>query len=901
AITHGTLTSFATSISVWVGYLGPGSDTDSIQLRALDTDGNPIAQTPFEPVVQSAPFVQLSVTAPGANIAAFELEASGPGRKAEAMDDLAITYPDVPSPPDFSIAAGQSVADVLTGESVDVPVGINRLNGSNGDVAFAASGLPTGMHASFAPNPVGGTSTHTVLTLSADAGAATSDQYTEVTVTGTPGAGAGSSPRSVKKLVRIRENCTRTLAFTYVDARSEGCMQKHGNDYSATDTSVRVDGLVIKPADDSRPTLVINPHDKTIKGQSITMPFKVAIDSSPDIPIYAGPIDWDFKEGGPGPHKIVGFKLDNGKKLGALPITQLDASFLQSAKTQFTVSLKLDFWPFNYVGAITSDTKLTTDNDHGADLTGLEIKVAKIDVVALELKNVDLKWQQGSGGGTWAGSATAVLKFAHNFSITAGFGIKNGSFDFLKGGIGGLNVSVGPGIFLQAIGFEVHRNPLQLVGTVGLTGGPSVAGASAVAIDGALKAVLDDPFVVEVDGNVKVADHFNIGSAFVRYSSTGLFEFGGNADFTLWLLSAHGALDGWVDGFQAFNVQGSLEACLDVWGPDPCGEAKAVLSSKGVAGCVGVFGEHVGAGATWDFDFDAFTGCDLTRYSEVHPKLHAAGQPTTFSIPKGLPSVAWELKGDGGPPGVTVTGPNGEAVSVSQEVPTVKTDHIFAQLRMDGTTFVLVDKPSAGLWSVSDDDTFRVTRIREARGLPQPRAKVRVTGTGRKRVLHWRLRAIAHQSVTFAEIGKDVRNAIVTTSKPRGSVRFRPADGPAGRRKIQALVQQGGVPRTTLTAGSYRAPGMPKPGRPRKLNIRRTGTKLIVSWRPHPRGFRSAVHVKLTNGRQLVRVVAPKQHRLKLKGVGRKVGATVRVMGLTDGNSKGPAAQRKIGKRRRRA
>ena len=103
----------------------------------------------------------------------------------------------------------------------------------------------------------------------------------------------------------------------------------------------------------------------------------------------------------------------------------------------------------------------------------------------------------------------------------------------------------------------------------------------------------------------------------MRYSSTGLFQFGAKADWDFWRLSLGGSVDGWVDGLQAFNVEGSLRACLDVWGPDPCGSAKGILSSKGIAGCVGVYGYYVGAGATWSFDFDAFTGCDLAPYREV--------------------------------------------------------------------------------------------------------------------------------------------------------------------------------------------------------------------------------------------------------------------------------------------
>jgi hypothetical protein len=252
---------------------------------------------------------------------------------------------------------------------------------------------------------------------------------------------------------------------------------------------------------------------------------------------------------------------------------------------------------------------------------------------------------------------------------------------------------------------------------------------------------------------------------------------------------------------------------------------------------------------------------------------------------------------EGGPVGVTLTGPGGAAVTVSREVPVVQQGNLYAQLREDGTTFVLVYKPAAGVWTLSDDGSATVTRVREARGLPRASAAVSVRGRGRSRVLQWRLRPIKGQRVTFAEVGRDVRNAITTTSSARGSVRFRPADGPAGRRSIVALVEQDGQPRTTLTAGSYRAPGRLKPGKPRSLRVRRSGSRLVVSWRPSPPGFRHALYFQLGDGRRLVRIVAAKRRTYTLKGVPKSVGATVRATALSAVDAKGPAARASIRRR----
>jgi hypothetical protein len=913
---HGVLSTSASSVSAFVGYYhnAGAMDTMKIQLRGFSSDDVLQAQSAFVTVTEDQPLTQITATAPSATIDYFEIVADMPGDegKGMAIDDLTIVTPDTAPPPNFTLNNGEQVVDVLTGTSVDVPVDMNRINGSNGDVTFSVSGLPAGMTASFNPNPVTGTSTTTTMTLSAATGAAHSDQYTEITVTATPGRGAGPTPRTIKKLVRIRENCDRTVRFSYVDARSNGCLVRNGSKHEGTNIELRVNGLVIKPADDSLPTIVIDDQAKTIKGERLTMPFTVSIDSNPDIPIYAGPIDWNFGGTGNGPRKVVHYDGSKIKKLKGLPVTGLDVSFLQSGKSQITPTVNLNFWPFNSLfGGITTNTGFTTDNDHGADFSGLDLKIGHVNAVALELSDVELHWHQGDQGESWAGGAKVKLKFAKSYTIGAGFGIKNGKFDFLRGSISGLNTSIGAGVFLQSIGFEVRVNPLVLAGSVGLSGGPSVAGVKAVTVNGTLKATFADPFVIEVNGGVKVVNRFDVAQAFLKYSSTGLFQFGGKVSFSFWDLHLNGSVDGWVDGFQAFNIDGSIRACLSIWGPDPCGDARVVLSSKGVGGCVGVFGYHVGAGTTWrPFDPDAFTGCDLKPFSEVKPqklraprrgKVEAAAVGHRFKLPRGLRSVAWEVVGNGTVPGpgVTATGPRGETVTVSPEAPLVQTKRFRAQLLDDGTTMVLVNKPAAGVWTITGDGRVPITKIREARGLPNPSIRAKVTGRGRSRVLSWKLGTLAGQRVTLAEIGKGVRNAIVTGATRSGSVHFRPATGPAGTRRIVALVEQDGLPRMTLTVGSYRAPGPLKPGKPRSLKVKRSGTRLVVSWRAHPAGFRHAVYLKLSDGRSLLQVVAARRRSLTVKGIGRRVGAKLKVRDLTAANGKGPVASVSIRAARR--
>lgn len=892
ALTRGRLSTTATEVTVNIGYLDTGNTGQApVQLRAYDAGGT-LLDTDDATVDERGPFKTMTVE--GANIAYFDLYADSAYQLA--MDDLSITYPDAPPAPDFSLSSGPGVAEVLEGTSTPVGLDLTRLNGSTGDVTFSVTGLPPGMTASFAPNPVGGTDTHTVLTLTAPSGASTTD-YATATVTATPtgGAAVGPAARSITFSTRIKQNCEHQVAFAYVDARTDGCFHKFGeglHQHEITNQVVRLDGLILTPLDGDR-TLVIDDDKKTIKSPNST--WAVAIPATPNLQIYAGLIDWSFG-GGSGDHQVTGIGVGAGQilSIAGLPVTGLTASFTQDAKTKVTPTFKLDFWPFNYLGAITTSATLSTSNDAGANFAGFDLKVSKVEALALTLTDVNLHYQDG---GTWNGSVKATLNFAKKLTVGAGFGVKNGNFDSLSASVSNINTPIGAGIYLQSLGFGVNRTPvLAISGSIGLSGGPSVAGKTAVSVGGTLKATLGDPFVIEVNGNAKLAGKWSIGQAFLKYSSFGLFEFGGGVDWSFGPLGLKGGVNGWVAGLSAFDVEGSIEGCLHVdYLPDPCAGAKALVSSIGLAGCVQVYGYGVGAAATWGGDFDAFTGCDLSPWRPQKPTASGAQAGRALSsvkVPPGLPLAAWQVKGRGGHgPGVTLTAPGGRKITVTKNNPYYKRDGVLAALLEDGTTLVVVRKPAAGTWRLRSDGSVPVAGVRYARGLPKPKVHATVTRRGSKRVLSWRLTRIAGQKVAFVESGKDVRRVIKTTRAARGKVVFTPARGSAGTRKIIALVQQRGRPRATLTVARFRAASAVTPARPKGLKLTRKGTTVTVAWRAPRAGFRHAVHVTLADGTQQVRVVAAKGHATTLTGVAATAAVSVTVRGLTPGNALGPVAR----------
>lgn len=90
----------------------------------------------------------------------------------------------VTEPPSYTLSATTSSLSVTQGSTATDSITVTPANGFNSGVTLAASGLPTGVTASFSPNPT--TSGSSVLTLTASGSATTGGPVT-VTITGTSG------------------------------------------------------------------------------------------------------------------------------------------------------------------------------------------------------------------------------------------------------------------------------------------------------------------------------------------------------------------------------------------------------------------------------------------------------------------------------------------------------------------------------------------------------------------------------------------------------------------------------------------------------------------------------------------------------------------------------------------
>jgi hypothetical protein len=207
--TQGRLSRTARAVTVFAGLFRPTSAKQvTARLVALRADGSEAASSAAVPVNATNFTVPVTVTSTAGDIAAFALHAEGPGATGGStlgFDDLTLTFPDS-SLADVSLTIGGGELVLLQGGSLDVPVTLLRLNGSDGPLPLSFSALPSDVTATLLPNPVPGTEENAVLRLTATDTAAPS--LTTFTITADPQGNNSVAPaiRTATSKLRVSAN-----------------------------------------------------------------------------------------------------------------------------------------------------------------------------------------------------------------------------------------------------------------------------------------------------------------------------------------------------------------------------------------------------------------------------------------------------------------------------------------------------------------------------------------------------------------------------------------------------------------------------------------------------------------------------------------------------------------------
>jgi hypothetical protein len=157
------------------------------------------------------------------------------------------------------------------------------------------------------------------------------------------------------------------------------------------------------------------------------------------------------------------------------------------------------------------------------------------------------------------------------------------------------------------------------------------------------------------------------------------------------------------------------------------------------------------------------------------------------------------------------------------------------------------------------------------------------------------VRPLRGQAVRFLEEGPQTGRQLARTTASRGTIRFRPGDGKAGPRSIIAVVEQNGMVRRRLRVARYRAPQPIRPARPRRITLRRKGSRLLVRWTRAAGAERYVVGIRSSDGRRLQ--LSTRKRLVRVRGFGSHESARVEVTGVRGPYVGRPMRARKRGTR----
>ena len=677
----------------------------------------------------------------------------------------------------------------------------------------------------------------------------------------------------------------------------------------------------------TRPIVLPRPGGGTFKAADIPLEKKIEPKRTRDYPggvftLFSGKLEGDLKGWG-------GLKHGAGVEL-----------LLINKASIAKVSLKLpNIFTLANRRAVEAWAAVRASNTDGFQFDGM--RLGPVDAFMGPLIVSNLQFEYSRSKEVWSGGADIQLLPA-GIVIRAsppppdyGFGLRGGAFDHAGGGVKfevPPRPQLFPGIGLVEIGGAVGVNPLRFTGRLAIdAGGIVTIDSSAFMAFATPESPYDfpeqyappgleflagrrlDSYAFALGGTagftVPKLGKFDLVNSYVFYQYPTYVEFGGKATLDPFgdRLKINGEIGGWANvERQLFNLEGQVEACVDVDIFDHCVGVGALVSSKGIAFCTQVplpltpFGPVVpvpaGVGYRWGQGFPPdimVFSCDREPYGEKKP-VSAAQSGSSFVVERGVPSTSVRVRGRGGPPRLLLSGPRGERIAIPQTDPaTANRDVMALQIDETDTTEVFLKKPSAGRWRVTaQEGSPSIASVASAAGLREPRIRARVSGRGRKRTLRYAIDAAGGQRVTFVERGARTYSVIGRARGRRGKLRFRPADGRRGRRVIQALVERNGVTTKVVGVTRYLAPSPARPARPRGLRVRRRGGRLIVRWRRVAGAKSYAVTVVPRGAPPVMRFT--RRRTVRIGGVARRARGSVLVGALDAANRTGAPAKARI-------
>jgi hypothetical protein len=559
--------------------------------------------------------------------------------------------------------------------------------------------------------------------------------------------------------------------------------------------------------------------------------------------------------------------------------------------------------------ATSNERGLAVDRLHGFLDTGKLWGALAIKRLSLSYDGKDNLWV---GGATIVPFEGPLARYALP-DVSAELGIRvhpKLEFGSLKVTVTDIQKPLGCCFYLQKIGGGITRipEPFTITGEMGFSLGPKFSvptlGEMALAeLEGS--AEYKWPAAFKASAGLTVLRQKMANAHLEVNASEPSAVIGGDLNVAIAGNGIDGRLDGWIKGGKA-QLYGAV--AMKVFDKTVTG-SEGFLSSRGIGACRRGWGPDYGFTVEFNRSLPGAlramaVGCDFgDLVLRTQPSAAQAGQ--AFSVRSGSPGMLLRVRGAGGQPAVAVTGPGGARYEIPVNVPFIESPPRFTAIRDEANNdlWVVLNAPAAGNWSVQPlPGSAPLAPLATAGALPEPRLRVSVRrAKGGRRVLRWRARRINGQRIAFVERGPGgVVREVLTTRRSSGRKRFRPAIGSGGTRTIEATVLNNGTPRTVVPRAARYRTGTVRPARPRRVGVRQSGSRIVVSWTGAAGAARYLVTARLRDGRRIEQWMGRRARRLTVHDMPRRTRGRFTVRSVARSGMRSLPAQRTLRVRRRR-
>ena len=705
--------------------------------------------------------------------------------------------------------------------------------------------------------------------------------------TGKPGLGGLPGGGGLPNGVSV--SCGRVTIGKLVLRTLVGCLlpAADGSGRRVSESALRVGGMDVIP--DAGVKIVIDPRKRRLDTTgNVTVRLR---GGDLDIPIYRGDLHLTIPRGAAG-DLLASFPTESTvhPKVGGFPVRGVIDATITAHGVRLAASLELP----SALSGIRGQSMLETD-DNGLRIPSVAIEADLIPVPGGEIRDLKIRY---ASAGSWGGGMRLVLHGGLELEFSVDF--RDG--DFIQGRIGVTKwpgIPIAKAVFLNRVAGDLKLQPGVVIGVEARVGAvPAYPSTGFVAgIDGRLQFSIprQGPFEISVSGSGDILG-ITLARASTIVRSDGFFRQTGRIELDAAVASLRADLELAVDGQRGlFNAGFGLQACVFVLLGDACGSGQAVMSNVGFAACAEIdveiftgsayFGYRFPKKPPYDFgQFEANVGdgCndDLSGYKVPTQSRSAraahAGQQIIIPARRRIANIELQ-SAEGTPAAVAAMSPTGE------RIPLDGSDRraVAVQLPRAHRTIVLLRKPRAGAWRVEAGPAPALERTRVSVALPARRAiTARVVRTDGTHQLRYVASPRSGERILFVERTRSGFERRLGTAGRSGRLSISRDDLGPGRRTIYAVREIDGLSRSRERVAAYVAPPPRRPGKPRRVEVKRTRTTAIIRWAPSALDT-TRVIVSLRDGRRFARDVRAGRRSTTLRGLLPPDSGTVRVVLIT--------------------